>query len=118
MNPEAPSDSETYTVEVQGQQYVVRVSAGGDLQSAAPVAESTSPVAYAGVIGITAPLAGNVFKLNIAAGDEVKSGDVVLVLEAMKMETEIRASSSGQVKQVLVREGDSVSASDTLITLA
>ncbi len=119
-------DSEIYTVEVQGQQYVVRVSSGGDLQSAVPVAGSQSAsqstiapsaAASSGSVGITAPLSGNVFKLNIAVGDQVNSGDVVLVLEAMKMETEIRASSAGRVDQVLVREGDSVSASETLITL-
>jgi len=76
-----------------------------------------SPAISTGGVGITAPLSGNVFKIHVAPGDQVKSGDVVVVLEAMKMETEIRATNAGQVGEVLVREGDSVSASDTLITL-
>ncbi len=69
-------------------------------------------------MGVSAPLSGNVYRINVASGDPVKSGDVVLVLEAMKMETEIRASSSGHVDQVRVSEGDAVKAGDTLITLA
>ena len=113
----APGSSEVYTVEVQGQQYVVKVTPGGEITAtekvvAAPALSSTASV------GITAPLAGNVFKVIVSEGQQVQSGDVVLVLEAMKMETEIRASSAGIVSRVLVREGDSVSASDTLITLS
>ena len=111
-------DSEVYTVEVQGQQYVVRVSPGGDLQSAEPVAAAVqSPGSATGTIGVTAPLAGDVLKVIVSVGDQVQSGDVVVILEAMKMETEIRTSSAGQIRQVLVREGDSVAASDTLVTL-
>ena len=111
-------DSEVYTVEVQGQQYVVRVSPGGDLQSAEPVVAAVqSPGSATGTIGVTAPLAGDVLKVIVSVGDQVQSGDVVVILEAMKMETEIRTSSAGQIRQVLVREGDSVAASDTLVTL-
>ncbi|MEO2184625.1 MAG: biotin/lipoyl-containing protein, partial [bacterium] len=68
-------------------------------------------------VGITAPLAGNIFKIVVQPGDVVAGGDVVLILEAMKMETEIRAASGGTVSQVLVREGDAVDAGHTLITL-
>jgi oxaloacetate decarboxylase alpha subunit len=104
-----------YTVEVQGEQFIVRVTEGGDIQSATPVAGA--PVPTAAGIGITAPLAGNIFKVIVAIGDRVESGDVVLVLEAMKMETEIRTASGGTVNQVLVQEGDAVKTGDTLITL-
>lgn len=107
--------SAVYTVEVSGEQFVVKVTEGGDIESAKPVAVSSAP-APAGV-GITAPLAGNIFKIVVQPGDVVASGDVVLVLEAMKMETEIRAASGGTVSQVLVREGDAVDAGHTLITL-
>jgi len=107
--------SAVYTVEVSGEQFVVKVTEGGDIESATPVAVSSAP-APAGV-GITAPLAGNIFKIVVQPGDVVASGDVVLVLEAMKMETEIRAASGGTVSQVLVREGDAVDAGHTLITL-
>jgi oxaloacetate decarboxylase alpha subunit len=107
--------SAVYTVEVSGEQFVVKVTEGGDIESTTPVAVSSAP-APAGV-GVTAPLAGNIFKIVVQPGDVVASGDVVLILEAMKMETEIRAASGGTVNQVLVREGDAVDAGHTLITL-
>ena len=113
---EVSGGTETYTVEVEGKSYVVRVSPGGDIQSttAAPIVEMQSTT---GAIGIAAPLSGNVIKIAVEPGDVVSSGDIVLVLEAMKMETEIRASSAGAVKEIVVREGDSVNAGDTLMTL-
>jgi len=107
-------DAETYTVDVQGQQYVVRVTTGGDIAAVVPSAAPAAPVAS---IGISAPLAGNIFKVNVAVGDQVQEGDIVVVLEAMKMETEIRASSAGTVIQVMAREGDSVAVGATLVTL-
>lgn len=114
----ATSESETYTVEVQGQQFVVRVSPGGEITSTTAVAAApTAPVSSASAVGITAPLSGNIFNVLVKEGDTVESGDVVLVMEAMKMETEIRASSPGKVTQIMVREGDTVSAGDTLVTL-
>jgi oxaloacetate decarboxylase alpha subunit len=110
---------------VQGQQYVVKVTPGGDIQSAIPVAnsalaaptQSSAPISSVSQVGVTAPLAGNIFKVIVKPGDQVQSGDVVVVLEAMKMETEIRAASAGQVQEVCVQEGDSVSAGATLVTL-
>jgi oxaloacetate decarboxylase alpha subunit len=125
----APSSNnngaEVYTVDVQGQQYVVKVTPGGDIQSAIPVANSalavptqnSGPIGSVSQVGVTAPLAGNIFKVMVKPGDHVQSGDVVVVLEAMKMETEIRAASAGQVQEVLVQEGDSVSPGATLVTL-
>jgi oxaloacetate decarboxylase (Na+ extruding) subunit alpha len=112
----ASAGPETYTVEIEGKSYVVRVSPGGDIQSttAAPIVERQST---SGAMGITAPLSGNVVKIIVEPGDVVASGDIVLVLEAMKMETEIRASSGGEVTEIVVREGDSVNAGDTLMTL-
>ncbi len=106
---------ETYSVEVAGQVYVVKVSSGGDILSTAPVVntpESASP----GGVGVLAPLSGNITRVNVVVGDHLNSGDVVVVLEAMKMETEIRANCAGKVSQVLVREGQAVSAGDTLMT--
>ena len=107
--------SAVYTVEVSGEQFVVKVTEGGDIESTTPVAVSSAP-APAGV-GVTAPLAGNIFKIVVQPGDVVASGDVVLILEAMKMETEIRAASGGTDNQVIVRKGDAVDAGHTLITL-
>jgi len=115
------SDTGVYTVEVEGQSYVVKVSKGGEVASVdqqAPVPAVTPQVAAVDAVSITAPLGGNVFKVVVAVGDKVESGAVVLVLEAMKMETEIRASSSGTVNSIPVNVGDAVAAGDTLVTLA
>ena len=106
---------ETYSVEVAGQVYAVKVSPGGGVLSTAPVANTPEPASLGGV-GVLAPLSGNITRVNVAVGDHLNSGDVVVVLEAMKMETEIRASCAGKVSQVLVRQGQSVSAGDTLMT--
>ena len=102
-------------MEVAGQVYAVKVSPGGDVLSTAPVANTPEPASLGGV-GVLAPLSGNITRVNVAVGDHLNSGDVVVVLEAMKMETEIRASCAGKVSQVLVRQGQSVSAGDTLMT--
>jgi oxaloacetate decarboxylase alpha subunit len=83
----------------------------------APQPAAATPIPAASAVGITAPLSGNIFTLMVKEGDHLQSGDVVLVMEAMKMETEIRTSSAGQVSQIMVREGDTVSAGDTLVTL-
>ncbi len=110
----ATSGPETYSVEVEGKRYVVTVAPGGDLESvtlAGAAAETT------GGLGISAPLSGNIFRINVKAGQAVQSGDVVLILEAMKMETEIRTSATGQIREIRVREGDAVTAGDTLVTL-
>jgi oxaloacetate decarboxylase (Na+ extruding) subunit alpha len=118
-SPAADAGSAVYTVEVSGEQFVVKVTEGGDIEPATRVAVSLAPSpspSPAGV-GVTAPLAGNIFKIVKQPGDVVASGDVVLILEAMKMETEIRAAAGGTVKQVLVREGDAVDAGHTLMTL-
>lgn len=117
--PAADDSPETYTVEVDGKAYVVRVTPGGEVESATPV-ESPKPTVSdsGGSAGITAPLSGNVFKLCVKVGDTIAAGDVVIVLEAMKMETEIRANTAGTVASIPVDEGDAVSAGDTLLTLS
>lgn len=67
---------------------------------------------------LNAPLAGNIFKVLVNEGDTVEAGEVVIVMEAMKMETEIRAVSAGEVVGVHVRDGDSVAVGDALLSLA
>lgn len=106
-----------YSVRVNGQSFTVEVAEGGDVSSVTPAAApAAAPAAGAGE-SIGAPLAGNIFKVNVGAGDVVKSGDVIMILEAMKMETEVRASRDGTVQSVDVKEGDSVAVGDSLITL-
>ncbi|UYG08246.1 sodium-extruding oxaloacetate decarboxylase subunit alpha [Halomonas sp. M4R1S46] len=116
----APADPETYTIKVNGKAYVVEVAEGGEIgqvqeQGAAPAAPA-APAASSGET-IAAPLAGNIFKVNVSVGDPVAEGDVVIILEAMKMETEVRAASAGTVSAVKVSEGDSVAVGDALVVL-
>lgn len=112
----------SYTVSVDGHAYNVVVSSGGDIQSlaptssAAPVVQANAPAAGAAT-PLPAPLSGNIFKVNVAVGAVVNEGDVVMILEAMKMETEVRASAAGTVVSVDVAEGASVSVGQTLLTL-
>ncbi|UZD57213.1 sodium-extruding oxaloacetate decarboxylase subunit alpha [Shewanella algae] len=117
---------EVYTVDVQDQRFVVQVSEGGDISQVAPlpVAEpQATPVQAPAVasgpeLEMSAPLSGNIFKVQVAAGDSVRAGDVVIILEAMKMETEIRAQADGVVSRILVKEGDAVSVGTKLLALA
>ncbi len=109
--------SESYTVTVNGTGYAVTVSEGGDVQSVAPAVAAAPVPAPSGGAPVTAPLAGNIFKILVGPGQVVNDGDVVMIMEAMKMETEIRASSSGTVSSVDVKEGDAVQVGDLLLTL-
>ena len=91
---------------------------------AAPVAEaapSTAPVAAAPVAGdglrVDAPMPGTILKVNVAPGQAVKEGDVLLILEAMKMENEIMASKAGTVSQVLVSKGSTVETGAPLVVI-
>ncbi|EBW1880855.1 biotin/lipoyl-binding protein, partial [Salmonella enterica subsp. enterica serovar Java] len=110
---EKPAASGIYTVEVEGKAFVVKVSDGGDisqLTAAAPAASSAPATAPAGPgTPVTAPLAGNIWKVIAAEGQTVAEGDVLLILEAMKMETEIRAAQAGTVRGIAVKSGDAVS---------
>ncbi len=108
-----------YTVKVNGQCYVVEVTEGGDLAAIAPAPAATpAPAASGAGEPLAAPLAGNIFRVDVTAGDTVAAGDVVVILEAMKMETEVRAARGGTVASVNVKVGDSVAVGDTLITVA
>ncbi|MBB5322761.1 sodium-extruding oxaloacetate decarboxylase subunit alpha [Marinobacter oulmenensis] len=115
---------ETYTVEVNGQKYVVAVSEGGEISqiqgegsadaSAAPAA---APAAGEGE-PLVAPLGGNIFKVLVSPGDAVEEGDVLIILEAMKMETEVRAPKAGTIGEVFIKVGDAVSPDDEMLTIA
>lgn len=83
---------------------------------AAPVAATPAPVA-AGDSSIVSPLPGTVLEVKVQAGDVVKYGQVVVILEAMKMETEVVASADGTVESVLVKKGDAVDTDATLVVL-
>lgn len=119
---------ETYTVTVQGQSFVVEVAEGGDISQITPtenVVPFSAPAAAAPVVDLSAvkheqsaPLSGNIFKVHVSPGDTVKQGDVVIILEAMKMETEVRAEADGVISKVWVKEGDAVAVGSQLLALA
>ena len=109
-----------YTVELEGQRYVVKVTEGGDIESAAPIAAPAAPTPAASGAGTTvpAPLGGNVASICVKNGDVVAVGDVLIVLEAMKMETEVQSAFAGTIVDVPVNEGDAVDAGDPLVKIS
>lgn len=113
---------ETYSVKVDGQIYTVEVGPQGQLSSIAAsqsqAAQSSSVPASNNAEAVPSPLAGNIFKVNVQAGSEVLEGDVLVILEAMKMETEIRAARGGIVQDLHVKEGDAVTVGAPLLSLA
>ena len=119
--------SETYDVNVDGKVYRVEVAPSGTLTSVTPASgsqtqaqpqtNSAAPSASTSSQSIDAPLAGNVFKVLVRNGDSVSEGDVVMILEAMKMETEIRSAFTGTVTDITVGEGDAVTSGQPLILL-
>jgi oxaloacetate decarboxylase alpha subunit len=112
---------ESYSVCVDGQLYHVEVGPEGALSGVTPVASQASNAAVAAPVGqgvdLPAPLAGNIFKILVSPGTVVNEGDVLLVMEAMKMETEIRAIKAGTVKGIFVKDGDSVSVGEPLLSI-
>tara|TARA_B100000959_G_scaffold168566_1_gene176552 strand:- start:2044 stop:3828 length:1785 start_codon:yes stop_codon:yes gene_type:complete len=124
---EGPKEDGVYTVKHNGQDYIVEVKSGGDISSiqvagqasAVPQAE-TSQVATPAVNAedIPAPLAGNIWKVLVSPNQQINEGDTLVILEAMKMETEVKAARAGTVVSVNVSEGDQVSAGQAIISLA
>ncbi len=117
---------ETYTVEVNGKKFVVAVSEGGEITqiqgeggaASAPAASSAPAPAAGEGEPVVAPLGGNIFKVLVSPGDTVEEGDVMIILEAMKMETEVRAPKAGTIGEVFIKVGDAVSPDDEMLTIA
>lgn len=105
---------EAYTVNVNGKNYNVTVSAGGEIQQVTPATQTGVAVGEA----IPAPLAGNIFKVWVVVGQTINEGDVIMIMEAMKMETEVRASHGGVIARIAVKEGDTVQVGDVLVVLS
>lgn len=121
-----------FNVNVNGAAYVVEVeeiSAGASAApapavqatpaapKAAPAAPKAVPVAAAGAEEVKSPMPGNILAVNVKEGDSVKEGDVLMLLEAMKMENEILAPKAGKVTSVQVAKGASVESGDLLAVI-
>lgn len=122
-----------YTITVNGTPYNVTVEDANG--SAAPFAAASAPAAAptsapapapaaapaapaaAGSVSVDAPMPGNILDIKVSNGASVKAGDVLLILEAMKMENEIVAPQDGTVASVNVNKGDTVEAGQTLVSL-
>ncbi|WP_029134641.1 sodium-extruding oxaloacetate decarboxylase subunit alpha [Sedimenticola selenatireducens] len=117
--PPAPvaQGAESYTVTVNGKSYSVTVAAGGEIQQ---VIQHQSSAPAPGTTGeaVPAPLAGNIFKVKVAVGQHINAGDVIMIMEAMKMETEVRATRGGIVERVVAKEGEAVQVGDPLVILS
>ena len=120
--PSQSGEPDNYSVSVDGKVYDVVVGPSGSLDSvklagtAVDAPQKSAPNAAAETLN--APLAGNIFKVMVREGEQVSAGDVVIVMEAMKMETEIRAVSGGQVTNIFTKEGDSVAVGDALLSFS
>ena len=110
---------ESYAVSVDGKVFDVVVAPGGSIENIQAATSSAAAPAASSTGGepLKAPLAGNIFKVLVNEGDEVAEGEVVIIMEAMKMETEIRATKAGEISVIHTREGDSVAVGDTLLSL-
>ena len=121
-----------YTITVNGTPYNVTVEDATG--SAAPVASAPAPApaaapasapapapaaapATAGSVSVDAPMPGNILDIKVSNGASVKAGDVLVILEAMKMENDIVAPQDGTVASVNVNKGDTVEAGQTLVSL-
>lgn len=83
----------------------------------APAAKPAAPAGAQGAVSVTAPMPGTVLQIKAKAGDAVKRGQAVVILEAMKMENEIVAPQDGVIASVNVSQGDSVNNGDVLMTM-
>ncbi len=118
----ADNGDEIYTVSIEGKEYTVTVNNGGELTGIVPLSGADNSADVAVPVGggepVKAPLAGNIFRVMVSPGQQVAEGDTLLVLEAMKMETQVSAPAAGTVSQVNIKEGDVVAVGDVLLTIA
>ncbi len=120
-----PTVAERYLINVNGTDYDVVVTPEGEVSSMHPAdsipihpAPAAAPAVNKPAISVGAPMAGTIFKLNVTPNQHVEDGDVILIMEAMKMETEVRSTHSGSIVSIEVKEGDAVTVGQPLVTIA
>jgi oxaloacetate decarboxylase alpha subunit len=116
--PPPQPQTETYTVNVDGRNFSVIVGANNAALTIQPAANATHAalIASSGA-SVESPMAGNILKILVDVGSIVAEGDVVVIMEAMKMETEVRSKTAGIVSTVNIKEGSAVAGGDVLIFL-
>jgi oxaloacetate decarboxylase alpha subunit len=109
---------ETYTVNVDGRNFNVTVGpVGASLVIQPTVPDKSQPAPVSSGSEVYAPMAGNILKILVEVGSAVAEGDVVVIMEAMKMETEVRSKFAGTVSAVHIKEGGAVAGGNALISL-
>lgn len=111
--------AETYSVRVNGKVYQVEVAADGELITIdnIPVNKDKTAHEESKSFTISAPLSGNILKVMVSQGQVVEAGDVIFILEAMKMETEVRSEHSGRIDAIMIKEGDSVQSGQPILSI-
>ncbi|KMP11459.1 pyruvate carboxylase subunit B [Candidatus Nitromaritima sp. SCGC AAA799-C22] len=117
--PPATGGGAIYTVNVNGQAFSVEVSLGGAPATTTVQTTSAAPAPAPDGDGtiVPAPLPGSIFSLKVGVGDQVNEGDVVIIMESMKMETEVHATTGGTIKSIQVQEGQNVKTGDALLVI-
>ena len=109
-----------YKVKVNGKVYEVELESVSEAQGSIAVAQQAAPQApaapaAAGDQEVKAPMAGTILDVKVAVGAQVKKGQVIAILEAMKLENEVVSTAEGTVKQVLVNKGQAVTNQQVLV---
>ncbi len=105
----------SYKVEIEKD--VVAAKTPKLVRAKVPIKKGDANITSKSVSLVKAPLPGTIFKMSTKVGDEIKAGDTLLIMEAMKMENNIQAEVSGKIKSIMVAEGDAVLQDDILMEI-
>ena len=107
-----------YNVVVNGTPYEVEIELCSENEAKSAAPKAAAPAANGAGEKITAPMPGNILDIKVNVGDTVQSGQVLFILEAMKMENEIMAGADGKITSIGVTKGQSVESGTVLCTIA